>query len=53
MEIIVRKCSARAILLLFFAYPLNDGAMILAGWGLVILGTLVYILEIVLSRGSS
>jgi len=40
------------ILLLVLGYTINDAGMIRAGWGLVILGAGIYVLEIFLAYAS-
>ena len=37
------------ILLLFFGYPIQHADMIKGGWVLIILGALIYVLEIIVA----
>ncbi len=37
------------IILLLFGYPINHLDMVKSGWGLIILGGLIYIVELILS----
>jgi len=41
------------VLLLFLGYPNNNGFMIDGGWILIILGAVIYALEIFLGTGSA
>jgi membrane-bound ClpP family serine protease len=37
------------IALLLLGYPVNNGGMITGGWALVILGAIIYVIELVLA----
>lgn len=41
------------ILLLALGYPTGNGSMIVGGWGLVFIGALIYVLELVLTYKSN
>jgi len=40
------------IVLLLIGYPINNSQMIVGGWALIILGALIYILELALQHDS-
>lgn len=37
------------IVMLLIGYPINNSGMISGGWGLVILGVLIYIIELIIA----